>query len=126
MNVLKIVVPIAIVAAGVWTTAADIAHAAERRADAATVNAHPRMALAGVGGRVLVRVPLDADNRRLRVEVGSRSLVAVGEVELDGLASQEAYWFTLPALPAGYYFIRATVYGSNGPLSRADSQISRQ
>ena len=126
MNVLKIVVPMAIVAAGAWAMTAGIAHAAERRAEAATVNAQPRMALAGVGGRVLVRVPADADNRRLRVEVGSRSLVAVGEVELDGLASQDAYWFTLPALPAGYYFIKATVYGSNGPLSRGESQISRQ
>jgi hypothetical protein len=78
------------------------------------------MALAGVGGRVLVRVPADADNRLLRIEVGSRSLVAVGEVALDGLASQDAYWFNLPALPAGYYFIKATVYGSNGPLSRGE------
>jgi len=126
MNVLKFVVPIALVVAGVWTATADIAHAAERRADGATMDVYPRMALAGNGGRVLVRVPRDADSRRLRVEVGSRSLVAVGEVELDGLASQEAYWFNLPALPAGYYVIKATVYGSNGPLSRADSQMSRR
>jgi hypothetical protein len=126
MNVLKFVVPVALIVAGVWTMTADIAHAAERRAEVATVDVHPRMALAGRGGRVLVRIPRDADSRRLRVEVGSRSLVAVGEVALDGLASQDAYWFTLPALPAGYYFIKATVYGPNGPLSRADSQISRQ
>jgi hypothetical protein len=126
MNVVKIAVPIAIVVAGMWAMTADIAQAAERRAEAASVNAHPRMALAGVGGRLLVRVPADADNRRLRVEVGSRSLIAVGEIALDGLTSQNAYWFNLPALPAGYYLVKATVYGSNGPLSFAESQISRQ
>ena len=126
MNVLKIVVPIAVIAAGIWTATGDVAVAAERRAEAAAVTAQPRVALAGVGGRVLVRVPADADNRRLRVEVGSRSLFAVGEVALDGLASQDAYWFTLPALPIGYYYINVTVFGTNGPLARASSQISRQ
>ena len=47
MNVLKIVVPMAIVVAGAWMMTADVAHAAERRAETATVNAQPRMALAG-------------------------------------------------------------------------------
>jgi hypothetical protein len=84
------------------------------------------MALAGSAGRVLVRIPRDAENRRLRVEVESRSLVAVGEVALDGLASQDAYWFNLPALPAGYYYVKAIVYGANGELTRADSQMSRK
>jgi|SRR5262245_14635229 len=123
MNVLKIVGPLALV---ITTMTGTVASAADRRVESAEMNVHPRMALAGTGGRILVRVPIDADNRRLRVEIGSRSLVAAGEVALDGLGAREAYWFNLPALPAGFYYIKATVYGSSGPRSRTESQISRR
>src|SRR5262245_7543821 len=129
MKLSKIVVALALVAAGGWAMTRGVAQAADRRVDVArvaSVDVFPRMALKGNGGRVIVRVPADADNRRLRVEIGSGSLVAVGEVALDGLASQDAYLFTLPALPAGQYYITAIVYGTNGPLARASSQMGRR
>jgi len=124
MKLSRIVVALALTAAGVGAMTAGVVHAAERT-DAA-VDVYPRMALAGNGGRVIVRVPRDADSRRLRVEVGSSSLVAVGEVALDGLASEDAYLFRLPALPSGHYYVKAIVYGTNGTLSRAEAQMSRQ
>jgi hypothetical protein len=84
------------------------------------------MALAGSGVRILVRVPPDADNRRLRVTVDSGSFSRTSEIDLEGIRAAEAHWFDLRALPAGDYLVEAIVYCSTGPRSRVEGKFSRQ
>jgi len=82
--------------------------------------------MAGSGVRILVRVPADAENRRLRVTIDSESFSRTSEIDLEGLRAAEAHWFDLPALPAGDYLVEAVVYGSTGERRRIQDRFSRQ
>ena len=93
---------------------------------AGSLDIRPRMAMAGRDVRILVRVPPDADNRRLRLSIDSGSFARTSEIDLEGLQAPGAHWFDLPALPAGDYMVEAVVYGSTGPRSRFEDRFSRQ
>jgi hypothetical protein len=106
---------------------ASAASRAERQGQRpAALNVRPRMAMAGSGVRILVRVPADAENRRLRVTIDSESFSRTSEIDLEGLRAAEAHWFDLPALPAGDYLVEAVVYGSTGERRRIQDRFSRQ
>jgi len=92
----------------------------------AALDVRPRMAFAGSSVRILVRVPADAENRRLRLTIDSGDFTRSSEIDLEGQRAAEAHWFNLPALPAGDYVVEAIVYGSMGPRSRAQDRFSRQ
>ena len=127
MQVVNMVGGLALLLAAVSSTAAGAASAAERRAQpVAALDIRPRMAFAGRDVRILVRVPPDPDNRRLRVTIDSGSFSRTSEIDLEGLRAPGAHWFNLPALPAGDYLVEAIVYGSTGPRTRLEGAFSRQ
>lgn len=127
MQLVKIVGRLALLLAAVSTVAASVAGGAERRTQpVAALDIRPRMAFAGHDVRILVRVPPDADNRRLRVTIDSGSFSRTSEIDLEGVRAPGAHWFNLPALPAGEYLVEAVVYSSTGPRSRTEGTFSRQ
>lgn len=127
MHLVKIVGRLALGLAAVVPMAATAASGTERHVRAAAaLDVRPRMAFAGSGVRILVRVPADADNRRLRVTIDSGSFARTSEIDLEGLRAPGTHWFDLPALPAGDYLVEAIVYGSTGPRSRVEDRFSRQ
>jgi hypothetical protein len=118
---------LALLLAAVSSTAVGLANGADRRAQpVAALDIRPRMAFAGHDVRILVRVPPDPDNRRLRLTIDSGSFSRTSEIDLEGLQAPAAHWFNLPALPSGDYMVEAIVYGSTGPRRRLEGTFSRQ
>jgi len=127
MHHVKIVGRLVLILASISSMAAIVASGAERQVQpAAALVVRPRMAFAGSGVRILVRVPADADNRRLRLTIDSGLFSRISEIDLEGLRAAEAHWFDLPALPAGDYTVEAIVYGSTGPRRRIEDRFTRQ
>jgi hypothetical protein len=127
MQLGKIARRLALVLAAISSVAAGEITGSERQAQpVAALDIRPRMALAGHDVRILVRVPPDEDNRRLRVSIDSGSFSRTSEIDLEGRQAAGAHWFDLPALPAGDYLVEAIVYGSAGPRNRLQDRFSRQ
>ena len=127
MHPVHIVVRLALLLAAVSSMAAGVASGVERQAQpGAALDIRPRLAFAGSDVRILVRVPPDPDNRRLRLTIDSGSFARTSEIDLEGLRAPGAHWFNLPALPAGDYLVEAVVYSSTGPRSRVEGTFSRQ
>jgi len=115
-----------VVAAALVAPAATSGAERAGHADAASVDVRPRTAFAGSGARILVRIPADAENRRLRLVVDSGDFSSSSEIDLAGDQAPRAHWFTLQGLPAGEYLVEATVFGSTGPRSRVVGRFTRE
>jgi hypothetical protein len=127
MHLVHLVVRLVLLLAAVSSMASGVANGVERRAQpVAALDIRPRLAFAGSDVRILVRVPPDPDNRRLRVTIDSGSFARTSEIDLEGVRAPGAHWFNLPALPAGDYLVEAVVYSSTGPRSRVEGTFSRQ
>lgn len=126
MHVRKVVCGLALVLAAAGTAAARDAGRQPHQTGAATVGVWPRIAFAGAGVRLMVRVPAAADNRRLRITVDSGTYMRTSEIDLGGDRAPEAHWFDLRDLPAGEYVVEAVVFGSTGPRTRVEDHFSRQ
>jgi hypothetical protein len=67
---------------------------------------------------VQVRIPPDAENRRLRISIISDAYYRSSEVQLDGLESMLIHMLSLKEVPGGDYLATAIVFGADDELVR--------
>jgi hypothetical protein len=112
----------ALVAALLFAPAAGAA--GQDGAQEVSVHVTPHVCFEGGAVRTQVRLPRDAANRALRVEVDSGGYYSSSTVQIDGDAAPELHERRWLDLPAGKYMVTVLIVRASGETSGAQTSFT--
>jgi hypothetical protein len=109
MNVFRLTVLVATVAAAAVSIASSGVVASQNRID---VRVSPTVAMAPAYVRALVTIPREASNRLLRVSLDSGDFYRSSDLPLEGAQAAFSHQLTWRSVPSGLYVVTAELYAS--------------